>query len=172
MFSGSQTTFQRRPALIPPDLHLSSEDERSILLRIGNLHLASLGSQAYSSHDDSSHDLSTSIKGAVQRPLIDAATFAEPTAPTTGTKRKASTTAEQYHELSCAVEEKLTSKSCQLNHHKTGIRGSSHAALPDDTRGRNHISTTRKPSFGAEGQSSSPKDRAGIALYDSFFLSR
>jgi hypothetical protein len=48
MPNSSRTTFHRRPALIPPDLHLSSEDERSILLRIGDMHLASLGGQASS----------------------------------------------------------------------------------------------------------------------------
>ena len=112
MPNASQTTFHRRPALIPSDLHLSSEDERSILLRIGNVHLAYLRGQASSASRDSPHQFASPRVCATERPLIDVTTYAQSPALNSGTKRKASTTAEQYKELTRTVDETLGSKSC------------------------------------------------------------
>jgi hypothetical protein len=156
MSSASPSTFQRRPALIPPNLHLSLEDEQSILLRIGNLHLASLGSHPSSSNYDSSYALSSSklCTGHTQPTVIT--TYAKSTTPKSGTKRKASTTAEQYQELSCAVEQNLTSKSTQQNHVETRGYSISPTALSGFISGGNHISMPENPLLGVESRTLSP----------------
>src|SRR5271154_7176484 len=168
MPNASQTTFHRRPALIPPDLHLSSEDERSILLRIGNMHLASLGGQASSPSRDSPHQLAFPRVCATERPLIDVTTCAQSPNPTSGTKRKASTTAEQYRELTCTVNETLGSKSYQVEQHDTRGCSSSY----NSAKRSNNTSTAQHNSPGAEGQSLSPKDHAELAVHYYLFWSQ
>src|SRR2546421_4228906 len=104
--ANSQTMALRRPALIPPDLHLSPEDEQSILLRIGNLQLDSLGSQpSSSSRHGSSHDNCSTIPASDYAPQILPAARDKLANAMPGTKRKASTTAEQHRELSYSGEE-------------------------------------------------------------------
>jgi hypothetical protein len=160
MSNAGQTTFHRRPALIPPDLHLSSEDERSILLRIGNIHLASLVGQTPSASRDSPHQLASARICATERPSIDVTTNAQFSTPTSGTKRKASTTAEQYRELTCAVDETLDSKPYQVKQHETRGCSSSHTVPLNSTKRSNNTSMTQHNSPGGEGQSLSPKDDA------------
>jgi hypothetical protein len=172
MPNASQTTFHRRPALIPPDLHLSSEDERSILLRIGSMHLASLGGQASSASHDSPHQLASPRICATEGPLIGATAYAWSPTPTSGTKRKASTAAEQYRELTCAVAETLGSKPYQVEQHETRGCSSSHTVPPGSAERRNNTSTAQHNSPGAEGQSLSPKDHAGLAVHYCLFRSQ
>jgi hypothetical protein len=168
-----QATFHRRPALIPPDLHLSSEDERSILLRIGNIHLASLGGQTPSASRDSPHQLASAKICATERPLIDVTTHAQFPTPTSGTKRKASATAEQYRELTCAVDETLDSKSYQIKQHETrGCSSSSHTVLLNSAKRSNNTSMTQHNSPGGEGQSLSRKDDTEIAVHYCLFRSQ
>jgi hypothetical protein len=166
MSSASQTTFHRRPALIPPGIHLSSEDEQSILLRIGNLHLASPGNQPSSSNFDSSHCRLSSRPLAVHRPLIDVVTDVKSASPISVTKRKASTTAEQYQELNCTVEEALTSDPYQHNQPDSGGRSTSYTTLPGPSLQSNNISLTEKAFLACDCQSLSSKDRSGSALHD------
>jgi hypothetical protein len=172
MPNAGQTTFHRRPALIPPDLHLSSEDEQSILLRIGNIHLASLGGQASSASRNSPHQLASARICATERPLIDVTTHAQSPTPSRGTKRKASTTAEQYRELTCAVDETLNSKSCQVKQHDTRGCSSSHTSPLNAAKRSNNTSMTQHNSPGGEGQSLSPKNDAEIAVHYCFFQPR
>jgi hypothetical protein len=172
MPSASQTTFHRRPALIPPDLHLSSEDERSILLRIGNVHLSSLGGQASSASRDSSHQLASPRVCATERPLIDVTTYAQSPTSTSGTKRKASTTTEQYRELTCTVDETLGSKSSQVEQHDTRGCSSSYTVPPNSAKRSNNTSTTQHNSPGVESQSLSPKDHAELAVHYCLFRSQ
>jgi hypothetical protein len=139
----SQTIFHRRPALIPPDLHLSSEDERSILLRIGNMHLASLGVQASSASRDFPHQLASPRICATKRSVIDVTTYAQSPTPTSGMKRKASTTAEQYRELTCAVDETLGFKSYQMDQHKTRGCSRSYTVPPNSAKRSNNTGTAQ-----------------------------
>jgi hypothetical protein len=160
MFSLGHSTFQRRPALIPSDLHLSSEDERSILLRIGSLHLASPGSQASPFNLNSPNDLS-SRPSAGQRPPTVTVTHAESNTPKCGTKRKASTSAEQHHELSCVVEDIWGFNFFQEDQHKTEGSITSHTALSEPALRSNSTSSAENPSLGSADQILSPRSLAG-----------
>jgi hypothetical protein len=171
MPNASQTTFHRRPALIPPDLHLSSEDERSILLRIGNMHLASLGGQASSAGRDSPHQLASPRLCATERPLIDVTTYAQSLTSTSSTKRKASTTAEQYRDLTCTIGETLGSKSYQVEQHDIRGYSSSYAVPPNSAKRSNNTSTAQHNS-GAESQSLSPNDHVELAVHCCLFRSQ
>ena len=171
MSSTNQTAFQRRPALIPPDLHLSSEDERSILLRIGNLQLASLAHQPSSSSHDSSHDPPSPSLARNRVSLVLTTTCTRLAIPKAGTKRKASTTAEQYHELDCTEEVTLGSECPQEDQHRTGLccalcKYMQGPALPSNER-----AATKDGCLGFECESLSPKDLAELASRDAFFQS-
>ena len=95
---------RRRPALIPEGVHLSAEDLESVILRIGNLSLALLDTppsdqtQEFASIqpicDCEHHSLSLG-----QQHYQLAAT------KKTGTKRKASTAAAQFKDLSVSGDE-------------------------------------------------------------------
>jgi hypothetical protein len=171
MSNTGQTTFHRRPALIPPDLHLSSEDERSILLRIGNIHLASLGGQTPSASRDSPHQLASARICATERPLIDMTTHAQFPTPTSGTKRKASTTAAQYRELTCAVDKTPDSQPYQVKQHETRGCSSLHTVPLNSAKRSNSTSMTQHNSPGGEGQSLSSKDDAEIPVHYCLFRS-
>lgn len=160
------STFQRRPALIPSDLHLSSEDERSILLRIGSLHLASPGSQASPFNLNFSNGLS-SRPGAGRRPPTVTVTHAESntlksgTKQKAGTKRKASTSAEQHHELSCVVEDIWGFNFFQEDQHQTEGSITSHTTLSEPALRSNSTGSTENPSLGSADQILSPRSLAG-----------
>jgi hypothetical protein len=151
MSNAGQTTFHRRPALIPPDLHLSSEDERSILLRIGNMHLASLGGQTSSASRDSPHQLTSPGICATKRLLVDVTTYTQSPTPTSGTKRKASATAEQYREHTCAVDETLGSKSYQVEQHETRGCSSPRIVPLNSAKRSNNTIMAQHNSTGVEG---------------------
>lgn len=160
---------QRRPALIPPDLRLSSEDERSILLRIGNLHLDSLRMQPPSSNHNSAGDLSSSIPAPNASTAVLTATHAKLAIPKPGTKRKASTTSEQHHEQSYGGEDKLSLESNLQNPYETGSRSRSWTVLPGPMLRSTNIPVTDGSCLEFEYESLSPKDLTGLVSRDVFF---
>ena len=164
--------FQRRPALIPSDVHLSSEDEQSILLRIGNLQLASLETRVSSSEHRSFHRLHSCKIATYPIPLIDATIFAHPAIPKQGSKRKASTTAEQYQELLYTVDEALVSKLCDQDHPTTEGRRYSYTGMPSNASGTDHLGANQFAFHRSESQCLSPKDRVAFAMHDPSFHSR
>jgi hypothetical protein len=158
MSTASQTTSQRRPALIPPDLHLSPEDERSILLRIGNLQLDAPGSQQPPSTHKSSLEICSFNQASNQTAEVLTPGNTKLATSKPGKKRKAGTTAEQHHELSYIGEEDLGSEFYQQNLCEIGARCTSCTAPPGPTQLSTNIPATDRSCHGFDYESLSPKD--------------
>ena len=96
---------KRQPALIPSDASLSSDDERSIELRIGNLQLASVDKKSLPQRTQARRQ---GVKDALCSgeiiPSPEKRSLRGTWRDDQGTKRKASTTAEQYRQLSYGAE--------------------------------------------------------------------
>ena len=172
MSSVIPTTFQRRPALIPPDVHLSSEDERSLCLRIGNLQLALLEDRAVSSEYNPIHSFHCSGKATPQRSRIDKATNTKSIDPTQGLKRKASTTVEEYEQLIYTVHKTLVSEPDVRDLPMTEDRAMSCTATCNSARAISRVNTSKVTFLESENQSLSPKNHAATALHDTSFHSR
>lgn len=131
----------RRPALIPPDLHLSAEDEESIILRIGNLQLASFGTRPTHTHEHS-----TTTQFPTEK-ILDHTFAPRPNlfVVDRGTKRKASTTAEQYRELDCTIEANSNQQNeCLAIIHACPKMAPGHRKLVGGNAHRNDYRTVRE----------------------------
>lgn len=169
MSSPGEPIFHRRPALIPPNVHLSSEDERSILLRIGNLQLASPGTERSSSNCNASDDPCFPNRVSPRRPLVRIMDSAKHTTSEAGTKRKSSTTAEQYHEQNCNPEMIHGSESHQADHCKIAACYALSTTVPQSTLCYNKMTSADEGCLRYEDENVSPKNFRGLAYRDNMF---
>src|SRR5205085_10217462 len=122
-----------------------------------------------SSRHGSSHDNCSTIPASDYAPQILPAARDKLANAMPGTKRKASTTAEQHRELSYSGEENLGSESGQQNLGETGSHSPASTAPPGPVLlllSTNNISATGRSGLGSEPQGFSPKDLTDFSFAD------
>ena len=108
----SYITHQRRPALIPPESSLSAEDEHSIAMRIGSLQLSAQKlNQSAVRECDQRPSLSLDAEDKANSGKKGRGHCADAKEAEQGSKRKASTTPEEYRLTSFAAERDEASQS-------------------------------------------------------------
>ena len=160
MSSSSVVTLHRRPALIPQDVHLSAEDQQSIPLRIGSLSLASFDEQlSHGTRDsDSTQPILKEDKHSI---TLCRQHLPQSSTKVRGTKRKATTTADQYQEPYALA--KRSGQSWRQEGNTMAAPGSQYHALERISQIRNHQPNVAEHQYPVrDAETTSPEEKIEV----------